>query len=203
MKERQAAGGVVALAALFLMLMRFLSPGFRAGFDWIALGLTALAAAGVMMPVLLTGSGRRAEDRLAAPSEGEAAGGGSSYSAALTLRDRAARLGWITPEGGVYDALIKLSHRNAHAALSGAYATLTLLLNPGGSDGLDGGEFSAAIQSLVQRKRMREPEAELLISLLDALDERCTIGAARIDEQSQNALLDTTLSAIAFLERVA
>ncbi|MDR2657491.1 MAG: hypothetical protein LBB86_06670 [Oscillospiraceae bacterium] len=203
MKERQAAGGVVALTALFLMLMRFLSPGFRAGFDWIALGLVVLAAAGVMLPALLPDVGRRAADRPAAPSESEDAGQVSSYSAALTLRDRAARLGWITPEGGVYDALIKLSRRNAHAALSGAYATLTLLLNPGESDDIDGGEFNAAIQSLVQRKRMREPEAALLISLLDALDERCTVGAARVDEQSQNALLDTTLSAIAFLERVA
>ncbi|GHU66693.1 hypothetical protein FACS1894184_05250 [Clostridia bacterium] len=213
MREKQYAGGVVALGSLFILLMRLLSPAFRAGFDWVALGLTAVAAAGVLLPVFLPGrrGGRSAGSFSLSHESGVGETAGVSYPISLALKDRAASLGWSVPEGGVYDALIKLSRRNAHAALSGAYATLTLLLNSdtgsgrsahsGDDDHAD--ELGAAIQSLVRLKRAREPEATLLASLADVLDERCRADAMPIDQPSQDALLDTSLRAIAFLERVS
>ncbi|GHU73950.1 hypothetical protein AGMMS49992_14070 [Clostridia bacterium] len=194
-RERQYTGGTVALACLFIILMRWLSPAINAGFDWIALGLAAIAAVGVLLPVFMPDKSARPANStdLAEPNTP------ARSEAAHILRKRANQLGWQTPEGGVYDALIKLSRRNAYAAISGAYATMMLLLNQSDSTA----EPTAAIQSLVRTKRMREPEAELLNGLIGQLDEQCSFGAAPIDEPSQTALLDAALSAVAFLERVS
>ncbi|MDR1598384.1 MAG: hypothetical protein LBS11_00665 [Oscillospiraceae bacterium] len=196
MKERQYAGGAVALGSLFLLLMRLLSPWFAARFDWIALVLTAIAAAGALLPVFI-------QPKPSRPTVNADANPALDESA-QALRNGAAQLGWSTPEGGVYDALIKLSRRNAAAALAGAYATLTLLLSSGEQSKAEGDyEPAAAIRSLVRRKRMREPEAELLSSLIDTLDDRCGQGAPPIDQPSRDALLDAALSSIAFLERIS
>ncbi|MDR0397477.1 MAG: hypothetical protein LBH66_09285 [Oscillospiraceae bacterium] len=196
MREKQYAGGVAALGCLFLLVMRTLSPWFWERFDWIALGLTALAAAGVLLPVMTAGRPPRQ-----APTEPVES---ARSDAALALKDRAARLGWSTPEGGVYDALIKLSRRNPQAALSGAYATLTLLLNSSEQSRADAdADPSDAIRALVRRKRLLEPEASMLQSVADTLDEYCGCGVILLDQSSRDALLDASLSSIAFLERLA
>lgn len=182
MRARERAGLAVALGCLVLIVFRVLSPAFHAGYDWIALVLTALAAAGILLPVLLPGT-----EGVSAT----AAGAAPVSFAWEELQLRIDALGWHRPQGGLYDGLIQLSASNAYAAVCGAYATLSLILGQAG--GADAPH--EALKALLRKKALSGTEAEALRGLLDMLEAFSQIGAQQADEACARALLGMALCA--------
>lgn len=187
MNARERAGLAVALGCLLLIVFRTLSPAFYAGYDWIALTLTFLAAAGLLLPVLLPGA------------EGASASQEASGPIAFAwegLQLRVDGLNWHRPEGGLYDSLVRLSASKAYAAVCGAYAALALVLEQAGGTSAP----EEAVGALLRKQALTPAEAEALRSLLDMLEAFSQVGAERTDEACARALLGMALCATGRVE---
>lgn len=193
---RRNAGIAIALGCIFFILMRLLSPAFRTGFDGVTLGLTAIAAVGLLLP----GWPARRQDDQEAPVETGAAR--DSLAADVTrLRERVTSLGWSVPEGGVYDALIRLSQQNPNAAICGAYATITLLVGQA-STASPGDSLHDTLRAMISQKRIQPLYAQTLEDVVSQLDAYCTPNIPAAPDTDE-AMLACALGTLAFLERTA
>ncbi|MDR1570017.1 MAG: hypothetical protein LBS72_05965 [Oscillospiraceae bacterium] len=192
------AGVTVVVGSLFFIIMRLLSPEFRAGFDGVAVGLTAIAAFGLLFPEWLSAMREKAAN--ARVVEFKSSVKNERFNvAAQSIAERTRALGWSVPEGGVYEALTRLSHGNPRAAISGAYATIALLIGQVSSESKQD-DVRASLNALIMRKRIQSAEAHLLEDVIEQIDVYCAPETAAQPE-TDAAMLRAALGTLAFLER--